>query len=93
MWKQLKSDFPKNSWKIVLFEIEESGFFQNDLMNPGLFLEKSDLSSFTRIIFMADFKKSNWLKKKQNCYQLWLIIKIWSMLIAFLVLLREKHSN
>ena len=55
MWKQLKSDFPKNSWKIVLFEIEESGFFQNDLMNPGLFLEKSDLSSFTRIIFMADF--------------------------------------
>ena len=65
MWKQLKSDFPKNSWKIVLFEIEESGFFQNDLMNPGLFLEKSDLSSFTRIIFMADFKKTSWLKKNR----------------------------
>ena len=65
MWKQLKSDFPKNSWKIVLFEIEESGFFQNDLMNPGLFLEKSDLSSFTRIIFVADFKKIQLIKKNR----------------------------
>ena len=57
--KTTKVRFSQKQLKIVLFEIEESGFFQNDLMNPGLFLEKSDLSSFTRIIFMADFKKSS----------------------------------